>query len=133
MLEAGNNSELPAIPGKRYFTIGEVSELCGVKPHVLRYWEQEFPQLKPGKRRGNRDYETLSDQQASRHCQIVGCCQCADRRIEAVGDSSQRVAGLDGVRGGLRAHAAGEQRKHGDEREDEDQTTHGMSFPFSTN
>ena len=43
MLEAGNNSELPPIPGKRYFTIGEVSELCGVKPHVLRYWEQEFP------------------------------------------------------------------------------------------
>ena len=48
--------ELPTIPGKRYFTIGEVSELCGVKPHVLRYWEQEFPQLKPVKRRGNRRY-----------------------------------------------------------------------------
>ena len=47
MLEPGNNSELPPIPGKRYFTIGEVSDLCGVKPHVLRYWEQEFPQLKP--------------------------------------------------------------------------------------
>ena len=56
MLEAGNNSELPAIPGKRYFTIGEVSELCGVKPHVLRYWEQEFTQLKPVTRRGNRRY-----------------------------------------------------------------------------
>ncbi len=56
MLEAGNNSELPAIPGKRYFTIGEVSELCGVKPHVLRYWEQEFTQLRPMKRRGNRRY-----------------------------------------------------------------------------
>jgi DNA-binding transcriptional MerR regulator len=56
MLEPRNNSELPAIPGKRYFTIGEVSELCGVKPHVLRYWEQEFPQLKPVKRRGNRRY-----------------------------------------------------------------------------
>src|SRR5213076_1719423 len=51
MLEPKNNAQLPAIPGKRYFTIGEVSELCGVKPHVLRYWEQEFPQLKPGKRR----------------------------------------------------------------------------------
>jgi DNA-binding transcriptional MerR regulator len=49
-------SELPAIPAKRYFTIGEVSELCGVKPHVLRYWEQEFTQLKPVKRRGNRRY-----------------------------------------------------------------------------
>ena len=47
---------LPLIPAKRYFTIGEVSELCGVKPHVLRYWEQEFTQLKPVKRRGNRRY-----------------------------------------------------------------------------
>jgi DNA-binding transcriptional MerR regulator len=47
---------LPTIPAKRYFTIGEVSELCGVKPHVLRYWEQEFTQLKPVKRRGNRRY-----------------------------------------------------------------------------
>lgn len=49
-------SALPPIPAKRYFTIGEVSELCGVKPHVLRYWEQEFTQLKPVKRRGNRRY-----------------------------------------------------------------------------
>ena len=49
-------NRLPAIPAKRYFTIGEVSELCGVKPHVLRYWEQEFTQLKPVKRRGNRRY-----------------------------------------------------------------------------
>ncbi|MCF6211987.1 MAG: MerR family transcriptional regulator [Gammaproteobacteria bacterium] len=61
MLEAANNSELPTIPGKRYFTIGEVSELCGVKPHVLRYWEQEFPQLKPVKRRGNRRYYQRHD------------------------------------------------------------------------
>jgi DNA-binding transcriptional MerR regulator len=61
MLEASNNSELPAIPGKRYFTIGEVSVLCGVKPHVLRYWEQEFPQLKPVKRRGNRRYYQRQD------------------------------------------------------------------------
>lgn len=51
-----NNAELPPIPAKRYFTIGEVSELCGVRPHVLRYWEQEFTQLKPVKRRGNRRY-----------------------------------------------------------------------------
>ncbi len=50
------SSALPPIPAKRYFTIGEVSELCGVKPHVLRYWEQEFTQLKPIKRRGNRRY-----------------------------------------------------------------------------
>ncbi len=56
MLEAGNSGELPFIPEKRYFTIGEVSDLCGVKPHVLRYWEQEFPSLKPIKRRGNRRY-----------------------------------------------------------------------------
>ena len=61
MLEPGNNNELPPIPGKRYFTIGEVSELCGVKPHVLRYWEQEFPQLKPMKRRGNRRYYQRQD------------------------------------------------------------------------
>lgn len=54
MLEATKGDELPVIPGKRYFTIGEVSELCAVKPHVLRYWEQEFAQLKPVKRRGNR-------------------------------------------------------------------------------
>jgi DNA-binding transcriptional MerR regulator len=51
-----SNSELPPIPAKRYFTIGEVSELCGVKAHVLRYWEQEFTQLKPVKRSGNRRY-----------------------------------------------------------------------------
>jgi DNA-binding transcriptional MerR regulator len=51
-----HKEELPPIPAKRYFTIGEVSDLCGVKPHVLRYWEQEFTQLKPVKRRGNRRY-----------------------------------------------------------------------------
>jgi len=61
MLEPSNNNELPAIPGKRYFTIGEVSDLCAVKPHVLRYWEQEFPQLKPVKRRGNRRYYQRQD------------------------------------------------------------------------
>ena len=61
MLEPSNNDELPAIPGKRYFTIGEVSDLCAVKPHVLRYWEQEFPQLKPVKRRGNRRYYQRQD------------------------------------------------------------------------
>ena len=61
MLEASDNQELPPIPGKRYFTIGEVSALCDVKPHVLRYWEQEFPQLKPVKRRGNRRYYQRQD------------------------------------------------------------------------
>ena len=61
MLEASTSNDLPAIPNKRYFTIGEVSELCQVKPHVLRYWEQEFEQLKPVKRRGNRRYYQRGD------------------------------------------------------------------------
>lgn len=61
MLEPSHNNELPTIPAKRYFTIGEVSELCAVKAHVLRYWEQEFPQLKPVKRRGNRRYYQRQD------------------------------------------------------------------------
>jgi DNA-binding transcriptional MerR regulator len=61
MLEPSHNHELPPIPAKRYFTIGEVSELCDVKPHVLRYWEQEFPQLNPVKRRGNRRYYQRQD------------------------------------------------------------------------
>ena len=62
MLDPNSSSvELPPIPGKRYFTIGEVSELCQAKPHVLRYWEQEFPQLKPVKRRGNRRYYQRHD------------------------------------------------------------------------
>ena len=56
MEKATSSNALPPIPAKRYFTIGEVSKLCGVKPHVLRYWEQEFSQLKPVKRRGNRRY-----------------------------------------------------------------------------
>jgi DNA-binding transcriptional MerR regulator len=61
MLEPSNNNELPPIPGKRYFTIGEVSQLCAVKPHVLRYWEQEFAQLRPVTRRGNRRYYQRQD------------------------------------------------------------------------
>ena len=61
MLEPSNNNELPPIPGKRYFAIGEVSMLCEVKPHVLRYWEQEFPQLSPVTRRGNRRYYQRQD------------------------------------------------------------------------
>src|SRR5688572_18432556 len=68
MREAANNIlvALPDIPRKRYFAIGEVSELCAVKPHVLRYWEQEFPQLKPVKRRGNRRYYQHDDVQMIR-------------------------------------------------------------------
>ena len=61
MLDQGSNNELPVIPATRYFTIGEVSELCAVKPHVLRYWEQEFSNLKPVKRRGNRRYYQRHD------------------------------------------------------------------------
>ncbi|MDR1076518.1 MAG: MerR family transcriptional regulator [Xanthomonadaceae bacterium] len=61
MLDPGSNRELPPIPAKRYFTIGEVSELCDVKPHVLRYWETEFPSLAPVKRRGNRRYYQRHD------------------------------------------------------------------------
>jgi DNA-binding transcriptional MerR regulator len=61
MLDPGSNRELPPIPAKRYFTIGEVSELCEVKPHVLRYWETEFESLSPVKRRGNRRYYQRHD------------------------------------------------------------------------
>lgn len=61
MLDPGSNRELPPIPAKRYFTIGEVAELCDVKPHVLRYWETEFPTLSPVKRRGNRRYYQRQD------------------------------------------------------------------------
>jgi len=61
MLDPGSNRELPPIPAKRYFTIGEVSELCDVKPHVLRYWETEFESLSPVKRRGNRRYYQRHD------------------------------------------------------------------------
>ena len=61
MLEPSNNNELPIIPAKCYFSIGEVSELCGVKPHVLRHWEQEFSEINPVKRRGNRRYYQRHD------------------------------------------------------------------------
>ena len=60
-IKPGDKEPLPPIPAKRYFTIGEVSDLCAVKPHVLRYWEQEFPQLNPVKRRGNRRYYQRQD------------------------------------------------------------------------
>lgn len=61
MIDQSAKVQLPPIPAKRYFTIGEVSELCGVKPHVLRYWEQEFSEIKPVKRRGNRRYYQRHD------------------------------------------------------------------------
>ena len=90
MLDPASHSELPAIPGKRYFTIGEVSELCGVKPHVLRYWEQEFPQLKPLKRRGNRRYYQRQD--------VILIRQIRSLLYEhgfTIGGARQRLAGED--------------------------------------
>ncbi len=90
MLEASNNNELPVIPGKRYFTIGEVSELCGVKPHVLRYWEQEFPQLKPVKRRGNRRYYQRHD--------VIMIRQIRSLLYEqgfTIGGARQRLSGVE--------------------------------------
>ena len=90
MLDPGQNDELPPIPGKRYFTIGEVSGLCEVKPHVLRYWEQEFPQLKPVKRRGNRRYYQRQDVIIIR--QIRGLLY---EQGFTIGGASQRLEGDD--------------------------------------
>ena len=90
MLEASNNNELPIIPGKRYFTIGEVAELCDVKPHVLRYWEQEFPQLKPVKRRGNRRYYQRHDVLLIRQIRSL----LYDEGF-TIGGARQRLEGVD--------------------------------------
>lgn len=90
MLEPSHNAELPEIPAKRYFTIGEVSELCEVKPHVLRYWEQEFTQLKPVKRRGNRRYYQRQD--------VILIRQIRTLLYEqgfTIGGARQRMAGTD--------------------------------------
>ena len=94
MLEPGNNDELPPIPGKRYFTIGEVSDLCGVKPHVLRYWEQEFPQLKPVKRRGNRRYYQRHDVLVIRQIRSL-----LYEQGFTIGGARQRLGGGRGRRG----------------------------------
>ena len=91
MLDPGSNRELPPIPAKRYFTIGEVSELCDVKPHVLRYWETEFPNLKPVKRRGNRRYYQRHDVLTIR--QIRG--QLYDQGFPITG-ARQRLEGEQG-------------------------------------
>ena len=95
MLEPSHNNELPVIPGKRYFTIGEVSELCAVKPHVLRYWEQEFPQLKPVKRRGNRRYYQREDVLTIRQIRSL----LYDQGY-TIGGARQRMTDEDG-KGGL--------------------------------
>ena len=91
MLEPSHNSELPEIPAKRYFTIGEVSELCEVKPHVLRYWEQEFTQLKPVKRRGNRRYYQRQDVILIRHIRTL-----LYEQGFTIGGARQRMAGSPG-------------------------------------
>lgn len=99
MLEVGNNNELPAIPGKRYFTIGEVSELCGVKPHVLRYWEQEFPQLKPVKRRGNRRYYQRQDVLLIRQIRSL-----LYEHGYTIGGARQKLTGEDAREDNLQSH-----------------------------
>jgi DNA-binding transcriptional MerR regulator len=103
-VEANSPAELPSIPGKRYFTIGEVSELCSVKPHVLRYWEQEFPQLKPVKRRGNRRYYQRGDVETIRLIRnllydqgytIGGARQRMEEGIEEPGDAASSGPSLN--------------------------------------
>jgi len=99
MLDPGDNLELPPIPAKRYFTIGEVSDLCAVKPHVLRYWEQEFPQLKPVKRRGNRRYYQRHEVQLIRQIRnllYVEGFTISGARNRLDGDSGAPVAGSGG-------------------------------------
>lgn len=90
--------ELPPIPSKRYFTIGEVSTLCAVKPHVLRYWEQEFPQLKPVKRRGNRRYYQRHEVQLIRQIKnllyVEGFTISGARaRLQQLADDSDKPVG----------------------------------------
>ena len=94
--------DLPSIPGKRYFTIGEVSELCSVKPHVLRYWEQEFPQLKPVKRRGNRRYYQRGDVETIRQIRSLLYDQGytiggARQRMEEGGEEEPAAPGTDDI------------------------------------
>ena len=90
MLDPSQSDELPPIPGKRYFTIGEVSQLCEVKPHVLRYWEQEFSHLKPVKRRGNRRYYQRQDVIIIRQIRSL----LYDQGF-TIGGARQRLAGDD--------------------------------------
>lgn len=98
---------LPPIPAKRYFTIGEVSELCGVKPHVLRYWEQEFNQLKPVKRRGNRRYYQHHEVLLVRRIRELLYNQgftisgARGRLDESIGDSDTTMLALEALRSEL--------------------------------
>ena len=102
--------ELPSIPSKRYFTIGEVSDLCAVKPHVLRYWEQEFPQLKPAKRRGNRRYYQQHDVQMIRTIRdllyeqgftIGGARQKLSSPVEKIAQPSKKLTDKNDLVDGL--------------------------------
>ena len=105
MLEASNNKDLPAIPAKRYFTIGEVSDLCGVKPHVLRYWESEFNLVRPTKTVARhrlyrrRDVEVLGEIRRLLHDERY-TIEGAKRRLRVAG---RQAAGLDDVAGELLA------------------------------
>lgn len=99
MLDSGSNRELPPIPAKRYFTIGEVSELCDVKQHVLRYWESEFPSLSPLKRRGNRRYYQRHDVMMVRQIRALLYEQgytISGARQQLEGDGSKQSAELSG-------------------------------------
>ncbi|EGJ10405.1 MULTISPECIES: MerR family transcriptional regulator [Rubrivivax] len=102
---------LPSIPAKRYFTIGEVSELCGVKPYVLRYWEQEFTQLKPMKRRGNRRYyqhhEVLLIRRIRELLYDQGFTISGARNRLADGHPAARAAALDAIDGSVPAEFEG--------------------------
>ena len=105
-MERPVRSELPPIPAKRYFTIGEVSELCAVKPHVLRYWEQEFTQLRPVKRRGNRRYyqhhEVLLIRRIRQLLYEEGfTISGARQRLEQDGDAASEVASAPTVTAAL--------------------------------
>ncbi|MGI4858224.1 MAG: MerR family transcriptional regulator [Janthinobacterium lividum] len=102
-MEKAAPSVLPPIPAKRYFTIGEVSELCGVKPHVLRYWEQEFTQLKPVKRRGNRRYY--------QHHEVLLIRRIRDLLYEqgfTINGARNRLAGQGAAHAGEAAGVSGE-------------------------
>ena len=99
MLDQGDNATLPPIPSKRYFTIGEVSELCMVKPHVLRYWEQEFSQLNPVKRRGNRRYYQRQDVLTIRQIRAL----LYDQGF-TIGGARQRMSGEEAKEDSTQSH-----------------------------
>jgi len=102
-----SQTDLPPVPRKRYFTIGEVSELCAVKPHVLRYWEQEFSQLKPVKRRGNRRYYQYQDIMTAR--QIRGLLY--DQGFTISG-ARQKLSGLEVKDDKIQQHQLAKQIRH---------------------